>query len=62
MKGKILIRLLVVLVFITNQGMAQKGNLGDEQINVVKAYQPTLSDAFKISDIGRLCSGNEIRN
>lgn len=30
---------------------AQQGNLGDEQINVVKPYQPTLSDAFKISDI-----------
>jgi hypothetical protein len=29
----------------------QEGNLGDEQINVVKAYQPTLTDAFKISDI-----------
>ncbi len=31
--------------------MGQQGNLGDEQINVVKAYQPTLSDAFKISDV-----------
>lgn len=30
---------------------AQQGNLGDEQINVVKPYQPTLSDAFKISDV-----------
>jgi hypothetical protein len=31
--------------------IAQQGNLGDEQINVVKPYQPTLSDAFKISDV-----------
>ena len=30
---------------------AQQGTLGDEQINVVKAYQPMLSDAFKISDV-----------
>ncbi len=31
--------------------LGQQTNLGDEQINVVKAYQPTLSDAFKISDV-----------
>ena len=28
-----------------------QNDLGDEEINVVKAYQPTLSDAFKISDV-----------
>ncbi|MEO5571984.1 MAG: hypothetical protein ABIT08_02410 [Bacteroidia bacterium] len=27
------------------------GNVGDEQVTVVKAYQPTLSDAIKISDV-----------
>jgi len=43
---------LVSLTFLSLQTFAQQqGNLGDEQINVVKAYQPTLSDAFKISDV-----------
>ena len=37
-------------VTVTHSSFAQKGNLGDEQINIVKAYQPMLSDAYKISD------------
>ncbi|HEX5003644.1 MAG TPA: hypothetical protein VFW78_14215 [Bacteroidia bacterium] len=37
--------------FIYQTGSAQTSNLGDEQINVVKPYEPTLSDAFKISDV-----------
>ncbi len=42
---------LAIISFSSTVSYAQDGNLGDEQINVVKPYQPTLSDAFKISDI-----------
>ncbi len=44
--------LIIPALFIAGMmpAYSQKENLGDEQINVVKAYQPTLSDAFKISD------------
>lgn len=42
---------LFIVMSCQMQLFGQEGNLGDEQINVVKAYQPTLSDAFKISDI-----------
>ncbi len=50
MKGRIIA--FVSLAMLSLPAMAQQtGNLGDEQINVVKAYQPTLSDAFKISDV-----------
>ncbi len=50
MTRKLLFTSLAVTCFITTS-WSQQGNLGDEQINVVKAYQPTLSDAFKISDV-----------
>ena len=42
---------LVALLFLTcaSANAQEKGDLGDEQINVVKQYQPTLSDAYKIS-------------
>lgn len=47
-------KIFCVTVFLTGVTivMAQQktGELGDEQINVVKPYQPTLSDAIKISD------------
>lgn len=37
---------------INAQELKQKtGDVGDEQVTVVKAYQPTLSDAIKISDV-----------
>ena len=42
---------LAAVLTVPLASVAQQGNLGDEQINVVKPYQPTLSDAFKISDI-----------
>lgn len=53
MKSQLVKRAFTVsLLLLTAQAVcAQQGNLGDEQINVVKPYQPTLSDAFKISDI-----------
>jgi hypothetical protein len=38
-------------LLIGSVSLNAQGNLGNEQINVVKAYQPMLSDAFKISDI-----------
>jgi hypothetical protein len=41
---------VAIAVALSSGATAQQNNLGDEQINVVKAYQPTLSDAFKISD------------
>ena len=51
MKIKAACYFLLICSLTSLQLKAQQGNLGDEQINVVKAYQPTLSDAFKISDI-----------
>ena len=43
---------LVILVFIAfsyNRGMAQdKEDIGTETVTVVKAYKPTISDAFKV--------------
>lgn len=47
---KKIINTLFSIAVISAPAIAQN-NLGDEQINVVKAYQPTLSDAFKISDV-----------
>jgi len=41
----------ICVIMIPVFSHAQQGNIGDEQINVIKPYQPTLSDAFKISDI-----------
>ncbi len=38
-------------VFIPFASHAQTDSLGNEQISVVKAYQPTLSDAYKISEL-----------
>jgi hypothetical protein len=50
-----MMRNLVVCLFVLFASIsvtnAQQDNLGNEQINVVKAYQPMLSDAFKISDV-----------
>jgi len=44
--------MMCLLLMLTSfKGFTQENNLGDEQVDVVKAYQPTLSDAFKISDI-----------
>lgn len=40
-----------IVLFVSNSSTAQQKNLGDEQIDVVKAYQPMLSDAYKISDV-----------
>ena len=37
-------------VLIAQEDQPKKGDVGDEQVTVVKAYQPTLSDAIKISD------------
>ncbi len=51
MKTNPFLYFLLVITFSTSSLIAQQGNLGDEQINVVKAYQPTLSDAFKLSDV-----------
>lgn len=48
MKKISFVLLLLQISFFSAQA---QGNLGDEQIDVVKAYQPMLSDAFKISDI-----------
>ncbi len=50
MKAKSKIIAIALTAFGFTHSYAQQGNLGDEQINVVKPYQPTLSDAFKISD------------
>lgn len=51
MKNSILILLYVVSpVFVFAQGGGGKtGNLGNEDVNVVKEYQPVLNDAFKIN-------------
>ncbi|HMT29178.1 MAG TPA: hypothetical protein PKD91_07865, partial [Bacteroidia bacterium] len=51
MQLKSIIYLTGLIAFSTLPVFSQQGNLGNEQINVVKAYQPTLSDAFKISDV-----------
>lgn len=51
MQLKSIIYLTGLIAFSTLPTFSQQGNLGNEQINVVKAYQPTLSDAFKISDV-----------
>lgn len=41
---------LAALMLLAQTSYGQK-DLGDEQIDVVKAYQPMLSDAYKISDV-----------
>jgi len=51
MKVKSTFSFIILFVFATLNAYSQQGNLGNEQINVVKAYQPTLSDAFKINDV-----------
>ncbi len=44
----------IILVFFSSIfGLAQKGNqnIGNEVVNIVKAYTPTISDAFKIKEV-----------
>ena len=50
MNHRIIYAFTVAAVLSTVNVVAQK-NIGDEQIDVVKAYQPMLSDAVKISDV-----------
>ncbi len=50
MKNLIVLLLLLYPVYSKAQGGGGKsGNLGNEDINVVKDYQPVLNDAFKIN-------------
>ncbi|MBK9638938.1 MAG: hypothetical protein IPO63_14455 [Bacteroidetes bacterium] len=44
----ILIALCPTLSFAQTGG-GKTGNLGNEDINVIKEYQPVLNDAFKIN-------------
>ncbi|HKR06525.1 MAG TPA: TonB-dependent receptor [Bacteroidia bacterium] len=39
------------LILKAQDDKTKSGDVGDEQVTVVKAYQPTLSDAIKISDV-----------
>ena len=44
--------ILILLLFVVPLNvLAQKDTLGNEQVNVIKPYQPTLSDAYKISEV-----------
>ncbi|MBL7922610.1 MAG: hypothetical protein JNL88_00275, partial [Bacteroidia bacterium] len=63
MKNLLPISLLLLLPLLAQSqgGGGKTGNLGNEDINVVKEYQPVLNDAFKInlspeSDTGSLRS------
>jgi hypothetical protein len=38
-------------VLAAQDEQSKTGNVGDEQVTVIKAYQPTLSDAIKINDV-----------
>ena len=44
--------ILIITLFISVQLSAQKKdeNIGTEVVNVVKAYTPTISDAFKVKE------------
>ncbi len=42
--------ILFFLIPVCSLAQQKEGTLGDEQINVVKPYQPILSDAIKITD------------
>ena len=51
---KPLIRNIVLLILVSMHAIAQDnkgktGNLGNEDVNVVKEYTPILNDAFKIN-------------
>ncbi|MFI5219334.1 MAG: hypothetical protein ACHQNT_07570, partial [Bacteroidia bacterium] len=51
MKKNIFLFLILVAHYSLLSAQQKTGDVGDEQVTVVKAYQPTLSDAIKISDV-----------
>ena len=51
--------LLLFLFFVNVNGQKKVENIGSEVVNVVKPYDPTLSDAFKIKEIPKL---NDVEN
>lgn len=44
------ITLVLVIVFQISFAQKKQENIGTEEVNVVKAYNPTISDAFKIKE------------
>jgi hypothetical protein len=58
MKIKSIIKFIFIFLLLhpfstllAQEDKSKTGNVGDEQVTVVKAYQPTLSDAIKINDV-----------
>ena len=43
---------IITMLFVSSLGFAQekKGTIGAEEVNVVKSFSPTVSDAFKIKE------------
>ena len=43
---------VITMLFVFSLGFAQekKGTIGAEEVNVVKSFSPTVSDAFKIKE------------
>lgn len=52
---------LVASIGIINAQDRTKDTIDNQVVNVVKPYQPTISDAFKIKDIPRLSDSNTVK-
>lgn len=62
MKIKFLIFILTISSsFILQSQERKKDTIDDQVVNVVKPYQPTISDAFKIKDVPKLNDSNTVK-
>ncbi|WP_431159065.1 TonB-dependent receptor [Winogradskyella poriferorum] len=53
--------ILAFTLFIVNGQERKKDTIDDQVVNVVRPYQPTISDAFKIKDSPKLNDSNTVK-
>ena len=61
MKIKFLIFILTIASSFSFVNAQEKDTIGDQTVNVIKPYKPTISDAFKIKDNPKLNDSNVVK-
>lgn len=61
MKIKFLIFILTIASSFSFVNAQEKDTIADQTVNVIKPYQPTISDAFKIKDNPKLNDSNAVK-
>ncbi|NRD20757.1 TonB-dependent receptor [Winogradskyella eckloniae] len=61
MKIKFLIFILTISSSLSFVVAQEKDTIADQTVNVIKPYQPTISDAFKIKDNPKLIDSNAVK-